>query len=103
MEHAHPAPKPSTGKPAAQPFKVGSNSELTALVRAGMPKQKRKVSEMSRQPQTNGRVDHKKRILAIEDDEQTVDTTEGEKIAWRVRDGDEREVQIKIKYAHPQR
>ena len=87
----------------AQPVNMGPNNELTALVREGMPKRKRKVPEMSRQPQSNGRVDNKKRTLVIEDDEQSVDTTEGEKVTWRVRDGDEREVEIKIKSTHPQR
>jgi hypothetical protein len=85
------------GKPAAQPVNMGPNNEFTALVRKGMPKRKLKLPEMSRRPQTNGRVDNKKRALVIEDDEQSVDTTEGEKVTWRVRDGDEREVEIKIK------
>lgn len=82
---------------------MGPNKELTALVREGMPKRKRKSPEMSRLPQTNGRKDGKKRTLVIEDDEQSVDTTEGEKVTWRVRDGGEREVQVKIKSTHPQR
>jgi len=66
---------------------------MTVAARGGMPKQRRKSSQRSRQPQTNGRLDGK-RTLSTEN----LATVDGEQVVvCTVRDGDEREVRVPIK------